>query len=120
MAKAAKTKPIPKKVAKKAAPPAASKPTASKGGAVHILSSKACQAFEKRATQVSAAIKAANPSASVTIDARPKEGKNPDKGSFVISVAGREVVALRGMPRPFTAMKALDMDAVAVQVLALL
>ena len=41
-------------------------------------------------------------------------------GALVARVGGKEVVACRGMARPFTAMKALDMDAVAKQVIALL
>ena len=87
---------------------------------MNIISSKACQAFAKRAKGLADAIKAARPGIKVMIDERPKEGKNPDRGSFVVSVGSKEVVACRGMPRPFNAMKALDMDDVASQVLQLL
>jgi hypothetical protein len=119
-AKAQKGAKAPTKVAKKPAKAAAKAPAATAPKAVVIVSSKACQAFAKRATGLSAAIKAAKPSASVTIDEQKPEGRNPDRGSFVVSVGGKEVVACRGMPRPFTAMKALDMDKVAKDVIALL
>jgi len=114
---AAKKAPAAKAAAK--APTPSAQPSAG-GGAVAIVSNKVCQAFAKRATGLSAAIKAAKPGAAVTIDEQKPEGRNPDRGSFVVTVGGKEVVACRGMARPFTAMKALDMDAVAKQVIALL
>lgn len=116
--KVAVKKPAAASAPKAAAPAAAAPPKA--GGGVHIISNKVCQAFAKRASGLAAAVKAAKPGAAVTIDEQKAEGRNPDRGSFVVTVAGKEVCALRGMPRPFTAMKALDMDAVAKQVVALL
>jgi hypothetical protein len=46
----------------------------------------------------------------------------PGRGNFVVRVAGQEkpVVELLGMKRPFPPLKALDMDAVAAQVLSAL
>jgi hypothetical protein len=117
----------PKAAAPKAATPKAVKaadaaPTskASSGSAIQITSSKACQAFAKRANQVKDIVSKARPGASITIDEQKKEGTNPDRGSFVITVGGKTVVELRSMPRPFTAMKALDMDKVAADVINLL
>jgi hypothetical protein len=122
-AKAAKTaKAKVTKTAPKAAPapaaPAVSAPTS--GSGVQITSSKACQAFAKRANQVKDIVSKARPGASITIDEQKKEGSNPDRGSFVITVGGKKVVELRSMPRPFTAMKALDMEKVANDVIKLL
>lgn len=112
-AAAPKTAPTPK------AAPAAPKAAGASAG-VTIVSSKACQAFAKRANGLAAAIKAAKPGALVTIDEQKKEGSNPDRGSFIVAVGGKEVVTCKSMPRPFASMKALDMDAVAKQVIALL
>ena len=111
---------VKKPAAAAAAPKAAAAAPTKAGGGVHIISSKVCQAFAKRANGLAAAVKAAKSGAAVAIDEQKAEGRNPDRGSFVVTVAGKEVVALRGLPRPFTAMKALDMDAVAKQVVALL
>lgn len=125
MKKAPKTK-VPSKAPKAApAPKAAAPKTAvstvtTKAKAVVITSSKVCQAFAKRAAGLSAAIKAAKPGASVTIDERVAEGRKPDRGSFCVSVGGTDVVSCKSMPRPFATMKALDMDAVAKKVIALL
>ena len=79
-----------------------------------------CNAFKTRASAVAAAVKSARPSATVAVDEQPAEGRKPDRGSFRIVVKGKAVVDLRGMPRPFTAMKALNMDAVCKQVVAAL
>jgi hypothetical protein len=121
-AKAKVTKTAPKAATPKAAPtpaaPAVSAPTS--GSGVQITSSKACQAFAKRANQVKDIVSKARPGASITIDEQKKEGSNPDRGSFVITVGGKKVVELRSMPRPFTAMKALDMEKVANDVIKLL
>jgi len=126
-AKAKVTKTAPKAAAPKAATPkatptpaapAVSAPTS--GSGVQITSSKACQAFAKRANQVKDIVSKARPGASITIDEQKKEGSNPDRGSFVITVGGKKVVELRSMPRPFTAMKALDMEKVANDVIKLL
>jgi hypothetical protein len=121
-AKAKVTKTAPKAAAPKAAPaPAASAVSApTSGSGVQITSSKACQAFAKRANQVKDIVSKARPGASITIDEQKKEGSNPDRGSFVITVGGKKVVELRSMPRPFTAMKALDMEKVANDVIKLL
>jgi len=99
---------------------AAPAPKVSSGSAIQITSSKACQAFAKRANQVKDIVSKARPGASITIDEQKKEGTNPDRGSFIISVGGKVVVELKSMPRPFTAMKALDMEKVAQDVINLL
>ena len=77
---------------------------------VHILGSKACQAFAKHADKLVAAVKKAAPGTTFTIEHAPKEGKNPDRGSFVVKANGKEIVACRSMPRPFKAMKDLDIE----------
>ncbi len=87
---------------------------------MHITSNKVCQAFAKRADLLSAAVKKALPGASVTIDTQPALGRNPDRGSFVVVAAGKTIIELRAMPRPFVAMKALDIEEVAKNVLAAL
>lgn len=119
-AKAKVTKTAPKAAAPKAAPAASAVSAPTSGSGVQITSSKACQAFAKRANQVKDIVSKARPGASITIDEQKKEGSNPDRGSFVITVGGKKVVELRSMPRPFTAMKALDMEKVANDVIKLL
>lgn len=128
----AKATKVVKAAAPKAATPKAATPKAvkaadaaptskgSSGSGIQITSSKACQAFAKRANQVKDIVSKARPGASITIDEQKKEGTNPDRGSFVITVGGKTVVELRSMPRPFTAMKALDMEKVAADVINLL
>lgn len=41
----------------------------------------------------------------------------PGRGNFVVRVGGVAVVELRGLKRPFPALKALDMEEVAAKVL---
>ena len=93
-----------------AAAPAASSDAAATAADVHIVSSKVCQAFKKRSDQVVSAVKKAFPSAKVVVDERPAEGRKPDRGSFVVTARGKEVAAFRAMPRPFSAMKAADIE----------
>ena len=124
-AKAAKAAPKAKVAAAAAAAAAApssssSSSSSASGGGVHIISSKACQAFAKRANAIKAAVSAARPGAKCEIDEQKKEGSNPDRGSFVVQSGGKTIVELRGMARPFTAMKALDIDEVAKKVIAAL
>ena len=122
-AKAApKAAPAPKAAVPKASSTSKAAPTpkVTSGSAIQITSSKACQAFAKRANQVKDIVSKARPGASITIDEQKKEGTNPDRGSFIITVGGKVVVELKSMPRPFTAMKALDMEKVAQDVINLL
>jgi len=56
---------------------------------------------------VDALVKAAVPGAKISINA-----EKPRKGCFEIRVDGAVVLSLTDMPRPFTKLKALDMDAV--------
>lgn len=58
-----------------------------------------------------ALVKAAVPGACVTINA-----EKPRKGCFEVKANGTTVVSLTDMPRPFTKLKALDMDEVAADV----
>jgi hypothetical protein len=88
---------------------------------VKITSSKACNAFKTRVDEVQKLVSAAVPGASFDVDVQPKLGTKPDRGSFVVEVAGQKVVELIAMPRPFTAMKSLSMKTdVADKVIALL
>jgi hypothetical protein len=114
-------KAAPKKVAKASSDaPAAVAATTSESCDVLIVSNKVCQAFDKRAQAVKAAVNKAKPSAKVVIDTRSAEGRNPDRGSFIVSVGSSTIVSLPGMARPFPAMKALDMDEVSAKVVAAL
>jgi hypothetical protein len=101
--------------------PAAPAPAGATGAAgVHVTSSKACQAFGKHVDKLKTALGKLRPGVAIEVDTQPKEGKNPDRGSFVVAVNGKTVIELRAMPRPFTAMKGLDMDEVARKVVAAL
>lgn len=46
--------------------------------------------------------------------------EKPAKGNFVVTVNGKVVLELRGLKRPFPALKALDMEQVVEQVIAAL
>ena len=117
---AAKPAAAPKAKAKAAAPASAAAPAAAASSAadVVITSSKVCQAFAKRADAIAAAVKAAG--FSVSIDTQPALGRNPDRGTFAVVARGKTLVSLPAMPRPFTAMKALDIYALERDVLAAL
>jgi len=45
--------------------------------------------------------------------------EKPGKGNFVVTVDGKAVLSLVGMPRPFPKLKALDIEAEAAKILAL-
>ena len=122
-AAAAKKAPAKKPAAEKKVPAKSAEkaPTTDGGsGGVKIVSNKVCQAFKTRAEGLKKAILAAKPQASVEIEEQKPLGRNPDKGTFAVSVMGKVLVEKVAMPRPFTAMKALDMDALAKQVIAAL
>ena len=55
------------------------------------------------------------PSAAVVIN-----GEKPRKGCFEVKANGKTVRSLLDMPRPFTKLKALDMEKVAADVVAAL
>ena len=76
-------------------------------GDVHIISSKACQAFAKRHTELEALIKKAKPTIKITIDVQPKLGSKPDKGSFVVEVGDKKIVELVALARPFQKVRLL-------------
>jgi hypothetical protein len=84
---------------------------------VHITSNKACQAFKTRATQLSKLIKETLPDCVIEVDEQKKLSSKPDKGSFVVKVGDVTLVELVAMPRPFTAMKALDIAELAEEVI---
>ena len=67
-----------------------------------------------------AALGKLRPGLAVEVDTQPKQGKNPDRGSFVVAVDGKHLLELRAMLRPFAAIKGLDMDEVARKVVAAL
>ncbi len=108
------------RAAKPAAAPAAPATAPAPAGAADVLitSSKVCQAFAKRADAIAAAVKAAK--FTVAVDTQPALGRNPDRGTFAVVARGKTLVELKAMPRPFTAMKALDIDALAKSVVAAL
>lgn len=121
-APASKKAPAKKTAKAPAASVAPSAPSSSSGaaGGVQITSSKVCNAFKTRAEGLAAEVKKAKPGVTVTIDHQPALGRNPDKGSFIVTANGKTLVSCVAMPRPFTTMKALDMAAVAKQVIAAL
>jgi hypothetical protein len=45
--------------------------------------------------------------------------EKPGKGNFVVRVNGEPIIELLAMARPFTALKALDMDDVSQKVLSI-
>ncbi|GMH71614.1 hypothetical protein TrST_g1387 [Triparma strigata] len=65
------------------------------------------QAFKTRALKIQKALP------TFTINA-----VKPTRGNFVITVNGKEVVALKGLKRPFPALKALDIEDVIEKVKA--
>ena len=103
-----------------AAPCSHTFPSAARARPPPPLRAQVCNAFKTRASAVAAAVKAAKPGVSVAVDEQKAEGRNPDRGSFRIAVRGKLIVDLKGMPRPFVAMKALDMDDVCKRVVAAL
>jgi hypothetical protein len=56
-------------------------------------------------------VKAQVPGVAVVVNA-----DKPRKGCFEINANGKRVLSLTDMPRPFSKLKALDMDAVASEV----
>ncbi len=104
----------------KAQQPAAESEVASSESDVHITGSKACQAFAKHAARLKDAICAKRPTTSVTIVHEKKLSSNPDKGSFIVKANGKTLVELVAMARPFNKMKELDLEQVAVDVVAAL
>ena len=75
------------------------------GGVLTIEHCKSWGAFKTRAAAVEKAVKAAG----IKCEINPEK---PRKGAFVItSPAGKTLLELLDMPRPFTKLKALDMAA---------
>jgi len=61
--------------------------------------------FKNRAEKVAAVLKKAG--LPVVINA-----EKPRKGAFVVTVGGKKVIELLDMPRPFTKLKSMDVEAV--------
>ena len=53
---------------------------------------------------------------SVSIQVNGVVDKKPGKGNFIVSINGSEVVALKGRPRPFTALRETDLAELAKKV----
>lgn len=83
---------------------------------VVITSSKACQAFAKHADKLHTLIKKSIPAVKVQINTEKKISSNPDRGTFAVQVKGKTLVEHKAMPRPFKAMKEMDMEALAQQI----
>jgi pyruvate/2-oxoglutarate dehydrogenase complex dihydrolipoamide acyltransferase (E2) component len=97
-----------------AASSAAPSAAASLGTSV-LVSIEACKswgAFKTRAAKVESALQKQRPGV-VMVQVNKDR---PGKGNFVVSVNERVLVELRGLVRPFPALKALDMDHVVKQV----
>ena len=106
-----------KKVAKKAAKATKSTKkedsptkTSSTSGDIIIEACKSWGAFKSRAAKVDKACSVAG--LKVVIN-----NEKPRKGAFVITVKGKKIIELLDMPRPFTKLKALDMDEVTEKVI---
>ena len=54
----------------------------------------------------------------MAVDEQKRLASKPDRGTFAVHVRGERLVELVAMPRPFAAMKALDMTELANQVIA--
>ncbi|XP_024378980.1 uncharacterized protein [Physcomitrium patens] len=73
---------------------------------------KQCNAFKIRALKVQESLKAAIPGLEVSINP-----EKPRRGCFEIrDSAGTIFISLQGMPRPFTKLKALDLDKTAADI----
>jgi hypothetical protein len=120
--KAAAAKAAPKKKAKKKAAPAKKKKATAAAGDAQIVI-EACKSWGLFKRE-SAKLKALLGEHSVTInpgwDDVAKSEKNPAcrprKGTFEVRVAGKPVVSLVGMPRPFKKLRSLEMAEVAKDV----
>lgn len=97
---------------------AAPAPAGDSDADVVIISSKACQAFAKRHDELQKLIKEKDPKLKVDIQVEKKLSSNPDRGNFVVSAKGKTIVDLKAIPRPFSAMKLLDMNDVASRVVS--
>ncbi|KAF0896922.1 hypothetical protein E2562_030771 [Oryza meyeriana var. granulata] len=81
---------------------------ASDGKRIVVEACTQCRQFKIRATKVKEDLESAVPGVSVVINP-----KKPRRGCLEIREEGGEVfISLLNMPRPFTAMKKLDMDEV--------
>ena len=69
--------------------------------------------FAARATKLEALVKAELPTAKVAVNE-----EKPRKGCFEVTVNGKVTLSLLDMPRPFTKLKALDMEEVSASVVA--
>ena len=84
--------------------------SSSTSGDIIIEACKSWGAFKSRAAKVDKACSAAG--LKVVIN-----NEKPRKGAFVITVKGKKIIELLDMPRPFTKLKALDMDEVTEKVI---
>ena len=82
----------------------------SRDAKVTIEACKSWNAFKTRAAKIEKACSEAGIKVSINAE-------KPRKGSFVISHEGKVLLELLDMPRPFTKLKALDMDDVIADVL---
>ena len=64
-----------------------------------------------RASKIETLVKAALPSTTVSINP-----EKPRKGCFEVTANGKTIVSLTDMPRPFAKLKALDIEALAKEV----
>ena len=61
--------------------------------------------FKNRAEKVAKVLKDAGYTVAIN-------SEKPRKGSFVVTVGGKKVIELLEMPRPFSKLKAMDVEAV--------
>ncbi|RRT36416.1 hypothetical protein B296_00048642 [Ensete ventricosum] len=99
-----------------AAPPHAA--AASVGSAMTIIieACKQCTSFKTRAIKVKDGLESAVPGIVVAVNPdKPRRGCfeiREENGQVFVSLLLIDIVSLQNMPRPFTPMKKLDMDAV--------
>ena len=111
---AAKTTKTTKKTVKKAEKPTKKEESPSKTSSVSadiiVEACKSWGAFKSRSAKVDKAGSAAGLKVAIN-------NEKPRKGAFVITVKGKKIIELLDMARPFTKLKALDMDEVIANVI---
>ena len=73
--------------------------------------------FKTKAANLEKALKSKGFVESVSVNGEFLNGERPRKGAFVVSLNGKIMCELLNMPRPFTALKSMDLDALADTIL---
>ena len=73
--------------------------------------------FKTKAGHLDKALKAKGFQEGVSVNGDFLNGGRPRKGAFVVSLNGIIMCELLDMPRPFTALKSMDLDALADKII---